>query len=166
MYQVGDLIVYGESGVCRVTEVAERKSADGTKRLFYTLQPLYQTCTIFTPADRPRVFMRPVISREEAERLIALIPEIRAEADHSSIQRELVEHYRTAIASHDCGDLIRLTMSIYAKNQQAQARGRKAGAVDETFRRRAEELLFGELAAALDIPREEVPIYMADRLGS
>ena len=31
--------------------------------------------------------------------------------------------------------------------------------------KRAEELLFGELAAALDIPKDRVPEYIADRVS-
>ena len=36
---------------------------------------------------------------------------------------------------------------------------------DEKFLRRAEDLLFGELAVALDISRDKVTDYIADRLG-
>ena len=35
---------------------------------------------------------------------------------------------------------------------------------DEKFLRRAEDLLFGELAVALNIGREEVRDYISDRL--
>ena len=34
------------------------------------------------------------------------------------------------------------------------------------FLRRAEELLFGELAVALEIPRDDVPAFIEARLGS
>ena len=37
--------------------------------------------------------------------------------------------------------------------------------IDERFMRRAEELLFGELAVALGIEREDVPDYIAGRLS-
>ena len=37
--------------------------------------------------------------------------------------------------------------------------------IDERFMRRAEELLFGELAVALEIEREDVPAYLAERLS-
>ena len=55
-------------------------------------------------------------------------------------------------------------MSIYAKKQDLEAHKRKVGALDQRFMKRAEDLLFGELAAALDIPREEVPGYIARRV--
>ena len=56
-------------------------------------------------------------------------------------------------------------MSLRAKKQGLEQQKRKFGAVDERFMKRAEELLFGELAAALDIPKDRVPEYIADRVS-
>ena len=67
MYQIGDLIVYGSTGVCRVEAVETPRHRPGEEeRQYYLLRPLYQDGTIRIPVDT-KVFMRPVISREEAE---------------------------------------------------------------------------------------------------
>lgn len=166
MYEIGDLILYGNTGVCRVVGVEARKGSKGEpERVYYALEPLYQTCTISTPADNDRIFMRPIISKEEAERLIDLIPTIQAEAYHNRAMRELTEHYEAALRTYDCEDLIEMTMSIYAKKQDMESQKRKFGALDERFMKRAEDLLFGELAAALGIPRDAVPGYITSRVG-
>ena len=68
-FSIGDLIVYGETGVCRVDDIVEKEFM-GEIRPCYKLQPLYQSCMIFTPADNEAVFMRPIISAEEAKSLI------------------------------------------------------------------------------------------------
>lgn len=82
MYQVGELIVYGGTGVCRV-EAVETPQQRGPEagRQYYLLKPLYQDGTIRIPVDS-KVFMRPVISRQEAEALIDAIPGMHAEACH------------------------------------------------------------------------------------
>ena len=59
-----------------------------------------------------------------------------------------------------------MTKSIYAKKKDAESRQKKIGMTDEKFLRRAEDLLYGELAVALDIGRDEVRSYISDRLGS
>ena len=41
---------------------------------------------------------------------------------------------------------------------------RRFGTVDERFLKQAEDLLFGELAAALEIPRSEVRGYITARV--
>lgn len=165
MYQAGDLVLYGSTGVCRVDEIREQSFPSmGEKRLYYVLRPLYEDCVISAPVDSDKVFIRPIISREEAERIIEKIPHIHAQAYHSRVSRELSEHYEAILKSHDCDSLVELTMSIYQKKRQLLDQKRKFGTVDERFLKRAEDLLFGELAAALEIPRDQVQDYIASKV--
>lgn len=165
MYKVGDMIHYGSTGVCRITDITTNKYPGVNKeQLYYVLKPLYQDCTISTPVENPKVFMRPVITKDEANRLIDSMPSKKAEAYHSRVLRDLAEHYEASFSSHNCEDLIDLTMSIYAKKQYMEQNKRKFGAVDERFMKRAEDLLFGELAAALEIDRDDVQEYIKNRL--
>jgi len=163
MYQVGDLVIYGKTGVCKVIEVTTQEMEK--QRLYYTLMPLYQSCTIFAPVNSTKVFMRPIVSKDEAERLVDMIPSIRAEAYHNQSVNQLAGHYEASLNTHDCAELITLTMSIHAKKKLMEQQKRKFGAVDERFMKCAEELLFGELAAALCISKDEVPEYIAKRVS-
>lgn len=165
MYQVGELVLYGSTGVGRVKEVKEHTSpATGEKQLYYVLQSLYEDCVISAPVEAGKVFMRPIISREEAEEIIDRIPEMDGEIYCSKVSRDLAEHYEALLKSHDCQSLVELTKSIYAKKQEFLNRKRKFGTVDERFLKRAEDLLFGELAAALDMPRDRMQAYIAARV--
>lgn len=165
MYQVGDLIVYGNVGVCAVEKIAARDSGE-KDQLFYELKPLFQNCMISTPVHGDKVFMRPVISGEEAEQLIAQIPSIRADICHDKVMWKLSEYYESILKTHDCLRLVELTMSIHAKKQDMEAHKRKLGAIDERFLHRAEDLLFGELSVALDIPKDDVQCYIAQRVSA
>lgn len=165
MFQPGDLIVYGTTGVCRV-EALDRpglSSAD-KKRLYYRLKPLQQDGLIYTPAEDGKVPMRPVISREAAEALIDCIPTIRAEPRHDTTIQSLAQHYQAAVHSSDCRDLLELMMSIYAKRRQAESQKRRLGMVDEQYAKQAKRLLHGELSAALEIPFDDVEAYIASRM--
>ena len=158
MFQPGELLVYGTTGVCRVEEIAtpDLTRADRGRR-YYLLRPLHQDGVIYAPVDSGKVAIRPVISREEAETLIDLIPSVRAEVCHAPTMQALAQHYQSAVRSHNCRELLELTMSIYRK--------RRLGMVDERYMKQAERLLYGELSAALDIPYEEVQPYIARRAG-
>lgn len=160
MFQPGDLIVYGRTGVCRVERVTRERGQD-----FYALTPLYQNCDILTPVNG-KVFMRPVISREEALRLIDRMPSMEVEPWQSGALREMNERYQAIVSTHNCADLIELVMSIYAKKRSAEEEKRKFGAADERFMKEGEALLHGELAVALDIPVDQVPDFIADRLSA
>ena len=61
MFQKGDLIVYGNMGVCRVEAVEAPAGLPGAgeKKLYYKLDPVYETGTVYIPVDA-KVFMRPI----------------------------------------------------------------------------------------------------------
>ena len=164
VFEVGDIIVYGSSGVCRVKGIAPSKDPKEKGRLYYELSPVFRDCTIFTPADNRKVFMRPVISREDAEALIDEIPSICAESYHNRVLRQLAEHYEEVIRSHDCRELVCMLMSLYSKRKELEQQRKKFGQVDERYMRRAEELLHGELAVALGIGIDEVQPYIRRRV--
>ena len=166
MFSKDDLIIYGSTGVCRVSDITPRVISEDCGQVdCYVLKPLYRDCTISVPVNCDKIFMRPIISREEAERLVDTIPNVCAEAFHCRLLKDLTEHYDSLLKTYDCACLIKLSMSIYAKKQAAKEQKRKLGAVDERFLRLAEDLLFGELAAALCIPKDSVPEYISERLG-
>ena len=167
MFQAGDLVIYGTTGVCRVESIDQpNKTGPDRHRKYYQLKPLYQDGVIFTPGDSTKVSIRPVISREEAECLIDLIPSMQAEAYRAPTLQALAQHYQTAVRSHNCRDLIELMMSIYTKQKQAESQKRRLGMVDERYMKQAERLLYGEFAIALDLPVEEVQPYIARRVDS
>ena len=165
MFQIGDLVVYGTTGVCRVEEIARPNLTGADRnRQYYLLKPLQQDGVIYTPVDNQKVPIRAVISAREAEALIDLIPTIQAEACRAPTLQALAQHYQSAVRSHNCRELIEMMMSIYAKQQQAEAQHRRLGMVDERFMKQAERLLYGEFSAALGIPFEEVQPYIARRM--
>ena len=157
MYEIGQLIVYGNEGVCRVEEIGTPKISGVDKlRDYYTHAPIYR---------EGKVFMRPVITREEALALIDRIPQMTAQVYENSNLRFLNEHYQQCIQDYTCADLLQLIKDVRAKRRRMAERGKKLGLVDERYMKRAEEMLHGELAIALDMPREQVPQFISDTLG-
>ena len=160
MFQVGDLIIYSGEGVCRVESIGKPEMSDVNKdRLYYTLAPIYREGKIFIPVDT-KVFMRPILTKEAALELIRQIPQIETTICQDRNQRQLTEHYQNLIQSHQCDDLVQIIKAVYLKEQVVRARGKKPGQVDERYRKRAEDMLHGELAVALGIDREEVASYI------
>lgn len=165
MFSKGELIVYGNTGVCRVEDVAPAahlSSAD-KERLYYKLVPLYGSGCIYIPVETS-VFMRPVLTRAEAEALIDEIPQIKEESSQGLDPRALAEKYRATLNTHECSDLVQLIKSVFSKNQALAGSGKKPGKTDQEYMKRAEGLLHGELAVALDIPVEEVEDYIRSRV--
>ncbi|MBQ7144333.1 MAG: CarD family transcriptional regulator [Oscillospiraceae bacterium] len=165
-YSAGDLILYGRHGVCRVEEIKQVRPSGGVEKEYYVLRPLYQnrSCCIRIPADQDKVYCRPIISGAEAQRLIRRIPQVPAEPYYNRNLNQLREHYRTCLENLSCESLISLTKSLYKKKEETEAQRKKFGTVDERFMREAEDLLYGEFAAALEIERDSVQNYIANAL--
>ena len=87
-----------------------------------------------------------------------------AEPYYNRNLNQLREHYRSCMESLSCESLIALTKSLYLKKREVEAQHKKFGTVDERFMREAEDLLFGEFAAALEIERAGVENFIANEL--
>lgn len=165
MFQVGDQVVYGNTGVCRVAAVGEPGSSMTEKgRAYYTLEPVYGTETIYLPVDT-KASIRPVLTAEEAELLIRRMPDIQEEQVELYNTQTLSRYYQEAFRSHDTDGLVRLLKTIHGKDSAALQCGKKPGKIEERYRKLAEDLLYGELAAALEIPRDDVQRYINRLLG-
>ena len=162
MYEPGEVIVYGSTGVCRVEAVGPRTLMRGVTKTCYTLRPLYGSDTIYVPADTT-VFMRRPITRAQADELIDRIPET-PDAPLPTDPAGARSTYESALQSHDCADLLALTHRIYRKTQQVRSHNRQPNQTDQRYLKRAEDLLYGELAVALGVERDQVVGYIARRL--
>lgn len=156
MYQKGDFIIYGKHGVCRILDV-------GTPNIhnmkidvpYYTLSPVYATGLIYVPVSTD-MFMRPIISKEEAQKLICRLPEINEAICRNRNVTMLRQSYDKYMETHDCEVMFQIIKGIYLKGQI----DKKLGQVDQRYMKLAEELLYGELATALEMPIAEVIPYI------
>lgn len=167
MFQKGDLIVYGNTGVCRVDDIVMLDNfplADDEK-LCYQLSSVYSKETIYIPTDTT-VFMRPILSKAEAIALIDKIPTIPEDEINIGNQRLRGEHYRSLFQSHQCEDLICIIKSIYHKTQKRADSGHRLDRTDQQYLKQAKELLHGELAVSLEIPYDDVPEYIKNHVSA
>ena len=154
MFNKGDKVFYGQTGVCIVEDISEKALTKNIKRLYYTLKPLYQqNNVIYAPVDSDKVFIRAIISKAEAQKLVETVPELCKKV----LDEQGEEDYKKMFESHSCNELLELAVKIYSKKQAVKKAKKKLGFIDEKYLKRAEELLFGELATALDILTTEVP---------
>ena len=165
MFSVGEYIVYGVEGVCRVEEAGQLKVAGLDKnRAYYRLRPYYHDGTIYTPVDGKAV-MRPVLTREELERLLPRLKELEPLADVPPDSRAAGEYYRTILSGHDCIALLRLCKTLHAKQNSPSASRRGVNSTELRSWRMAEEMLYGEFGFALGLPPAQVRDYLREKLG-
>ncbi len=165
MFRVGEIVVYGVKGVYRIENIGtpEIDWLDSSKE-YYTLMPVYREEKVFIPVDAD-VYIRPIISREEADNFILSIPSISADETSSRNPRSLEASYQEAFNKHELNELVKIIKKTYSKRARALKSGKKLAQIDERYMRRAENLLFEELAASLDIEKTAVPEYIRKMLN-
>ncbi len=162
MYSLGDKIIYGENGVCTVVKIAplDMGCADRQK-LYYHLTPLVGSGTYFTPVDS-NAFMRPVMSREEAEAFIDTIPTIAPAVCNDSRFNHVDAFYKELFRQHTCEALVAIVKGLRSRLTERKTRSSRA----EVTMKRAKDMLNGELSIALGIGIDEVDDYISTRINA
>lgn len=164
MFKVGEYVVYGNKGVCQIKSVGPINMPGVSKdRIFYTMTQVYiKGSTIFTPVDAEKQTLRPVLSKEEATRLIEGFGEI--SPDWISDDKERDRLYTDAIRSANSRVLCEMIIALYRRRLSRIADGKKATSTDERYYHAAEDILYGELGIALGIGVDEVKNSVMERV--
>ncbi len=166
MFEIGQVVTYATSGVCRIEALETRRIGDFAMD-YYILKPLYNpSMTICVPAGNQQLMarMRPALDREGVLRLIRALPDAAPYSHLDPENRKL--RYVEALQSGDQAALARMLRSIYGVRQERQAVGKQLSSYEENAMREAENMLHTEFAHALGIQPREVPDFIRGELGA
>lgn len=162
MFQVGDAVSYGTSGVCTI---AEKKSVTlaGRPCECYILKPVYDSSMkICVPCGSQVLLdrMRALPSREE---ILELLHEPAPE--HESDPDVRKENYRRTLQSGDRHALLRMIRDLYAERRHRHALGKQLSSYEDGALREAQNILHSEVAYTMGIDPQDVPGFIAGVLG-
>lgn len=162
MYQKGEYVVCGSKGVCIVEDITtlDISGVDKTRE-YYILKPLYAAAsTVYVPVDVAKDSLRRVITADEAKAFVQTIPDISL-LDIAN-DKLLEPAYKQCLKANCCDEWVRIIKTIYQRRQTRMEAGRKETAIDVRYCKIAEDGLYGELAAALNISRDSIEKYIVD----
>lgn len=164
MFEVGEYIVYGIKGVCRIEDITHIDISGADKdRLYYVLSPIGKgSGKIYAPTDNQKVMMRRIITKEEAKSLIEELPQIELLWVPDDKQREA--KYKEALNTCDYRAWVSIVKTLYLRKQERVAQGKKITALDERYMRTAENELYSELSLALDVPKDKMEGYIMGQI--
>lgn len=163
MFQVGDTIVYGSFGVCRVEDKREEKFGPACQE-YYVLCPLKDTrSTYYCPVSQAEAKMRRLLTADEVETLIRRMPQ--AETVWIEEDNRRREQFSAILKSGNHADVIRLIKTLYLQREEKVAQGKRLHLSDERMLQEAQRLLHEEFAYVLAITPTEVVAYIEEILG-
>lgn len=164
MYQVGDWVVYGIHGVCRIIGT-EKQLVSRKRSQFLVLEPLTQSeSRFYVPTENPAALakLKPVLSSTELD---ALLTSEEAQQDiWIEEENRRKQYYRELIGSGDRISLMKMIATLYRYKAAQAAAGRKFHQSDENFLRDAEKQLSSEIALAMTLSPQEARDYLRQQL--
>lgn len=157
MYQVGDTVVYGASGVMRIVDIRDESFA-GATRTYYVLSGAASNLNshTFVPIDNEQLtaLMRPLTSRAEIDRIIKN-PDDYPEPEWVPETRARGERYKAILESGDRGAIIAMIRAIRKTGKRRIEEGKKNYLSDENVMNKALKILGTEFSIVLDIPEPD-----------
>lgn len=162
VHKIGDLVVYGIHGVCRIAElqvqVVNRKKVE-----YFVLEPLSQAGSkYFVPSQNEIAVskLRPILSKTEIESLLnSEVSHVDCWIGDENLRKQ---HYKDLIASGDRGALISMLRALQKHKILQTESGKKFHISDANFMRDAEKVICSEFSLVLNISNEQVVAYIYD----
>ena len=164
MFQLGQLVVYGIHGVCRIRQVEDRV-VDRVKRRYLVLEPVSRGGSqYFVPMDNPAVMQKlsPLLTREELSALLSS-EAVRADAWISDENRRK-QSYRDMSSTGSREKLVQTLCGLYAHREKQKSLGKKLHICDDNFLHDAEKILSDEIEAVLGCTNAEALDYLRTQL--
>lgn len=166
LFHSGDYVVYGIYSVCSITGTTE-KEIGGNRLRYYVLKPVFQqNSTVFIPVENRKLTARlhRVLTRPELERLVdSMADQQPIWAENENERRAL---FQKILSEGDRIGMMRLAKTLYDRQQERLAKGKRLHQSDEHFFREADRLLCDEFAFVLNREPCEIPALLQQRLAA
>ena len=155
MLQIGDLTIYQEHGICRVKDISEKTYSNNTKT-YYVLQPIDNSnqLTFNIPVENHKKLLTELMDKEEAKKVIQSFHLDGMEWIEKPQQR--TNSYTKVLNSGDRIEVAKVANTLLIKKREIENGGKKFSENDRKLLMNIEEILFNEMAIALDIPVKDV----------
>ena len=160
MFKIGDVVVYGTAGVCKIEEISP-KTFGAVKTDYYVLRPLIQTAsTVFVPVENEKLTckMHPILSQEEFSEVFCAAKSRAPIRPDSEIERR--EKFTEILESGNRESLIMMVYDLNNLKAEQQQSGRRLHMADERLLNSAQNLLFEEISYVFKIDISEASDYL------
>lgn len=164
MFQIGEYVVHGSDGICKVNDITHLDIPGSDKnRQYYLLIPVSENGgRIYSPVESSsKVQTRKVITKQEADMLIRDIPEIEAAWIDNDKLREMV--YKEALKSCDLRELVKIIKNMYERREERISKGKKTTVLDDRYFKLAEDKLYSELVFVTGQDRKQIEEQIQER---
>ncbi len=153
MYQIGDILVYENGGVCEVVAIGTPDFLKSEER-YYTLQPVFDNAgTLYVKVENDRHILRPLICKEEADGIFAEASNMEVLYNPNDKLRE--REFKEVIRSCESRQWFAMLKGILQEEKRREQNGKKLSMSDDRNMQKVFKLLSSEFALVYSISPEE-----------
>ncbi len=155
MFNIGELVLYGAEGVCRVIDIEELDLTGETLKYYKLAPDSDKTSVIFVPTENSILTERlsRLLSEEEIRELLADDSCDEVIWSPSTSQRK--NKYHEIVSGGDRKRLIRMIRELHERHAAARGTGHRFPATDEHYYKLAQKILYDEFSRAMPISKTQ-----------
>ena len=165
MLNVGECVIYGSHGLCRVRDILIPSFLErGKEKEYYQMISAVDTGSVlYVPVDGADDKVREVIPADEAE---DLIDEIEYTPELQLPEGKKAEPAIMSVIKRNMADeMMSLVKSLRKIKAVREAEGKKFAALNEKYLNIAEKLLYTELAFSLETEKDDIKRRVLEELS-
>lgn len=155
MFSVGEYVVYGAEGVCRVADI-EELDLTGEPLKYYVLAPESdRSSKIFVPVENSKLTDRisAMLTEGEIRELLSDFSEGESVwADSTNLRKA---RYHEIVNSGDRTRIIRLVRELHARHRSIKGTGHRFSLTDEHYYKLAQRILFDEFSRVIPVKQSD-----------
>lgn len=164
MFQKDDYVFYESGGICKIFDIQfaplDSMPAD---RQYYILQSVHDRNGVsYVPVDSDKVFLRKLLNREEAQRLMDEIEAISVIEESNA--KLLRNKYIEAMHTHQPVEWVRVIKTVYKRMNADSQKPQRLSETERSFAENAKRFLYTELALALGLQEREMEAYITNHI--
>lgn len=149
MFQVGDKVVHPMHGAGIVDSIVQKK-VNGVMREYYVLKLPVRAMVVMVPTENcEEIGVRPIVDREQADRVLAAIPDIQVEMTQNWNRR-----YRENMERIKSGDLFEVARVVKGLMLRDVQKGLSTG--ERKMLHSAKQILISEIVMCQSSSYEDV----------
>ena len=155
MFHVGDTVLYGAQGVCKI-EGTEENDLGGNTVEYYVLRPVFdENAKIYVPMNNQMLLsrMRDTLTDQEARRLLDSTSDAELVWNEDDTLRK--QQYQAILSRSMETELLSVVKTLYLHQKEQKAKGKNLHISDENIYKQAKGILLCELAFAMGISQEK-----------
>lgn len=155
-FKIGDLVIHCREGLAKISSISD---VDG-RQFYLVISQRQGNETIYVPVDKADLIVRPLMSVEEADEIIAYMKGIELEFNRNTKQRR--DAFKKKLSSGDVHELAYLfrQYQLFKKYPEEV----KLGPMDIDMLSYATDNLLDEFSLTYNIPREKIEEVIYSRL--